>query len=171
MPETLKRSFNAQSIFTEDELRDRVISLQDFDEVEYDFVRKSFDDAYDKSRPFGKRLISFIAGESKLGRGVGTVLDIATVFLPSGVRSGRWALQRIITKKTTKTMGLNQKKTLLSKTVWSAILIALIAILNALGVDFVNDPEVMQSIWNVGYALAGAFGLYGLRDAIDKKRT
>lgn len=61
------------------------------------------------------------------------------------------------------------KPKLMSKSIWSAILIALTAILQAVGVDFVGDPEVMSRIYQTMYGLSGAFGLFGLRDAVGKQ--
>lgn len=108
---------------------------------------------------FGQKLRLTWRGKTKAGRIAGTVLDIGEVFLPRQFSNIRTRIQSTIM----------DKPKLMSKTVWSAILIALTAILQALGVSFVDNPETMQVIYNVMYPLAGAFGLFGLRDAIGKQ--
>lgn len=47
-----------------------------------------------------------------------------------------------------------------SKTIWSAIALALIGVAKAYGLELPYDAIV---------TLCGAFGLYGVRDAIGKK--
>ena len=53
------------------------------------------------------------------------------------------------------------KKIYKSKTVWAAGIIAIVGILNAAGINVPTDLVV---------SLAGALGIYGLRDAIDKNK-
>ena len=48
-----------------------------------------------------------------------------------------------------------------SKTIWSAVIIAGVGICQAFGVELPFE---------VIYSLAGAFGIYGIRDAIDNKK-
>ena len=64
----------------------------------------------------------------------------------------------------------NSKPKYLSKTVWAAIIVAVTAILQALGVDFGANPEIVGTVFTIIYALAGAFGLYGLRDAVGSRK-
>ena len=86
-------------------------------------------------------------------------------FTPKPVRVGfTW-----INKKLIQNDMIKDKKWYQSKTVWSAILLVLTAILQALGVDVAGSPEVMTTIYEVLYVLAGAFGLFGLRSAIGDK--
>lgn len=89
----------------------------------------------------------------------------AIQFTPRPVRIGfSWVNRKLIQNDMIK-----DKKWYQSKTVWSAILLVLTAILQALGVDVVSNPEVMQSVYEVLYVVAGAFGLFGLRAAIGDK--
>ncbi len=48
-----------------------------------------------------------------------------------------------------------------SKTIWAAGIIALVGILNAMGIDVPTDLVI---------TLAGALGVYGIRDAIGKNK-
>ncbi len=48
-----------------------------------------------------------------------------------------------------------------SKTIWAGIIIALCGIAQVFDINLPYD---------VIYSLAGAFGLYGIRDAIDKNK-
>lgn len=66
---------------------------------------------------------------------------------------------------------IKDKKWYQSKTIWSAIIIALTAILQYAGLDFAGNPEVIQAAYEVIYVLAGAFGLVGLRSAIGEQIT
>ena len=56
---------------------------------------------------------------------------------------------------------MEKKPFYLSKTIWAAIMIAAVGILKAFNVDIPTDLII---------SLAGAFGIYGLRDAIDKNK-
>lgn len=156
-----------------------LLENKDFDRIQTPQVAEQtvnwMEAAMDRKQPFGTRLTNFIAGESHLGRGVGSVLDFATIFLPFGnkVDNARDAI-RIITgrrqKQNNKTMAiLNDKPWYQSKTIWSAILIVVAGLLQAFGVDIAGNPEVTQTVYQILYTLAGAFGLYGLRDAIGDK--
>lgn len=131
-------------------------------EVEYEF-----ETAFDTSKPFKERFKAFIRGENKAGRYAGRILDFISVFLPKGYSTARQAAQGIL--NINQTPQKMDKKWYQSKTVWSAILIALTAILQALGLDFVTNPETMEVIYTVIYALAGAFGLFGLRLAVGER--
>lgn len=145
------------------EMSDDVKYLSDVaQEVEYEF-----EIAFDTSKPFGERFMAFMRGENKAGRYTGRILDFISVFLPKGYSTARQATQGIL--NINQTPQKMDKKWYQSKTVWSAILIALTAILQSVGLDFVGNPETMEAIYSVMYPLAGAFGLYGLRDAIGKK--
>lgn len=91
--------------------------------------------------------------------------DLIITFTPRPVRIGfNW----IGNKLKTSTM-IKDKAWYQSKTVWSAILIVVTAVLQALGVDVAGNPETMQTIYEVAFILAGAFGLVGLRAAIGDK--
>lgn len=127
------------------------------------------DKAADRKRPFFKRVKNFVKGENALGRKVGLVADLAMFFLPSGVRSGREAVQRIITKKDKRMPVLKDKPWYRSKTVWSAVLILITGILQASGVDLAANPAAVETAYQILYTVAGAFGLYGLRAAIAEK--
>lgn len=110
---------------------------------------------------FGQKLRLTWRGKTDVGRIAGTVLDIAELLPIKGEVIGNL-------RKRLRGRHMDKPK-LMSKTVWSAILIALTAILQALGVDLVSNPETMQTIYEVMYSLAAAFGLYGLRDAVGKQ--
>lgn len=131
----------------------------------YNFLDK----AADRKASKRSRIKNFIRGENKLGRKVGLVTDLAMFFLPSGVRSGREAVQRIITKQEKNMPVLNDKPWYRSKTIWSAVLILITGILQAAGVDLAANPAAVETVYQVIYTIAGAFGLYGLRDAISKR--
>lgn len=123
----------------------------------------------------GNTITETAAGRNTVGRVLGSAIDVGLIFAPYG---GRLDNARQTAKVA---LGLQRRKfqhnpnpmdkpRYLSKTVWSAIIIAATAILQAVGVDFVSNPETMQTIYNVAYSLAGAFGLYGLRDAVGKMK-
>lgn len=128
-----------------------------------------FERAANRQATTSSRIKNFIRGENALGRKVGLVTDIAMFFLPSGVRSGREAVQRIITKEEKRMPVLNDKPWYQSKTIWSAILIVITGILQAAGVDLGANPAAVDTIYQVIYTVAGGFGIYGLRDAVGKK--
>ena len=48
-----------------------------------------------------------------------------------------------------------------SKTIWAAAIIALVGVLNAMGIEVPTDLVI---------TLAGALGVYGIRDAIGKNK-
>lgn len=148
----------------------RMDRLRELSESRIRNVEVEFEKFYEKDRSFIDRAKSFVKGETEAGRTVGIIFDV--VLLPfTKARTARELARIVINRKQKVTnMALSSKKWYQSKTVWSAVLILLITVLNVLGLDFVNDPEVMTQVWNVSYALAGALGLYGLRDAIDKQR-
>ncbi len=54
-----------------------------------------------------------------------------------------------------------EKKWYLSKTVWAGVVIAGVGIAQAFGISLPYE---------VIYSLCAAFGLYGVRDAIDKNK-
>ena len=116
-----------------------------------------------------KRMYGFglkvVRGRNKAGQAIGGGLDIAGLFVPA-IAKFRTIAKRTLNLTQPTTM---DKPKLLSKTVWGAIIIALTALLQAFGVDFSADPELVNHIYEVVYGLAGAFGLYGLRDAIGQK--
>lgn len=115
------------------------------------------------------RIKNFIQGENEMGRKLGLITDLAMFFLPSGVRSGREAVQRIITKEEKPMPVLKDKPWYQSKTIWSAVLIIITGVLQALDVDVAANPAAVETVYQVLYTVAGAFGLYGLRDAIAQK--
>ena len=116
--------------------------------------------------PKRNRLKETLTGNNKLGSIAGKVLDVASIFLPDWAVKGRKAIQT----KTSKVMPiLNDKEWYQSKTIWTAVLVLLTGILQALGVSAVENPETMQTIYTVLYHILAAFGLYGLRDAIGEK--
>lgn len=122
----------------------------------------------------GNTITETAAGRNTVGRVLGSAIDVGLIFAPYG---GRLDNARQTAKAA---LGLQRRKfqhnpnpmdkpRYLSKTVWSSIIIAATAILQAVGVDFVSNPETMQTIYNVAYSLAGAFGLYGLRSAVGEQ--
>lgn len=128
------------------------------------------DKAADRKQPFFKRVKNFIKGENALGRRMGLVADFAMFFLPSGVKTGPEAVQKIITKQESQMSVLKDKPWYQSKTMWSALIIAITGSLQAfVGVDVTANPELMETIYQLVYTLAGGFGLYGLRAAIADK--
>jgi len=147
-----------------DTSKKNIRNIDDVDRTIADFM-----DASNRKRPLGKRIASFIAGQSKVGSIVGSIVDFATIFLP--YRSQINKVRRVIKRKVSPKTMLQNKKWYQSKTIWSAILLILTAILQAVGVDLAGNPEVMATVYEVVYVLAGAFGLYGLRDAIDQQRN
>lgn len=130
---------------------------------------ENFEIAVDRNKPFGKRVLAFVKGENRMGRKVGAVLDIATIFLPGGVKTGREAVKTILTKKNKAMPILRDKPWYESKTIWSAIIILITGILQAAGVSFVENPETMQVIYVTIYHVSAALGLYGVRDAVGDK--
>lgn len=124
---------------------------------------EQFDRAFDRNKSFFSRVKSFVKGENKLGRKVGAVLDVAMIFLPGGVRTGREAVQVILNKKQNVMPLLKGKVWYESKTMWVAIFTIVLGIFSSFGID---DPELMSVVLTVGGTLAGAFGLYAVRDAI-----
>lgn len=139
---------------------------EDIPEVELKKVEQEFDIVFDYKKPFKERFKAFIRGENKAGRTVGMVLDGLSLFIPR-LRTARNLARHVLTKKQ-KAM-IKDKPWYQSKTIWSAILIVITAILQALGVDLASNPELTQTIYEVAYILAGAFGLIGLRSAIGEK--
>jgi hypothetical protein len=127
-------------------------------------VEHHFEIAFDPSKPFLERVGNFLSGESKLGRKAGAILDIATIFIPYGgkVNQTRTAIKTI----TGKAMDKPRTK---SKTIWGAAIIVITAVLQAFDVDLNANPELVEAVYQVVYALAGFLGLYGLRDAIGKQ--
>src|SRR5690625_2427873 len=118
------------------------------------------------------KIIILLMCESHLCRSVGAVADIAMIFLPGGVRSGREAVQRILNRQQTKRPMpiIKDKPWYQSKTIWGALFTILFAVLLNFGVDITANPELTDSILQVAMILSGAFGAYGLRDAIGKWR-
>lgn len=127
-----------------------------------ELVYDSIEDAVNRNRSFGNRVMSFIAGQSHLSRGIGILLDIGTVFLPFGVRTGREALQVILKRKQRQMPLLTEKKWYQSKTIWGAILVIVTALAQHFGIE-------TQIAYEFLYALAGALGLVGLRHAVSPK--
>jgi hypothetical protein len=117
---------------------------------------------WQKVKDFGSNLIQ---GENSIGKYLGLGLDVGESFLPKWVSRIRDIFQSKLTKRTM----LNGKKWYKSKTIWSAILIVVLAVLQGVGVDLMANPELTSTVFEVLMLLAGAFGLYGLRDAIDKQ--
>lgn len=132
-------------------------------------IELNFEYAIDKRNPFVRRVKAFIRGETKVGRKVGAFLDIATIFLPRA-KSGREALKIILQRKQRAMPILKEKPWYESKTLWGAILVVLFALLQAVGVDPIGNPELTDTILQIAMIVSGAFGLYGLRSAIDEKR-
>lgn len=140
----------------------------DIPEVELKAVEHEFEKVFDYKLPFKERFKAFIRGENKAGRTVGMVLDGLGLFIPR-LRTARNLAEHVLIKKH-KAM-IKDKPWYQSKTVWSAILLVLTAVLQALGVDLAGNPEITNTVYEVAYILAGAFGLFGLRAAISDKIT
>src|SRR5690625_682673 len=122
----------------------------------------AYDFALDRRNPFFRRVKAFLRGETKLGRKAGIILDVATIFLPGAARDGREAAQRILQRKNRPMPILKDKPWYKSKSIWSAVLIIVAAICQAIGLDPVIAYEFI-------FAIAGAFGLIGLRQAAAEK--
>ena len=158
------KNIPARLLMEDYELSDReAIEIVGYETFSY------FERAANRQATASSRINNFIKGENALGRKVGLVTDLAMFFLPSGVRSGREAVQRILTKEEKRMPVLNDKPWYQSKTIWSAILIVITGILQAAGVDLGANPAAVDTIYQVIYTVAGGFGLYGLRDAVGKK--
>jgi hypothetical protein len=112
-----------------------------------DFVIESIADSIDRNRPMGKRIASFIAGQSKLSRGIGSVLDFITVFLPFGQPIDK--LRTIIQRKLRTTMPSRIKPIFERKSFYEG----LAAVLGAIGITIY--PEAAMQI------IAGVFGIIG----------
>ena len=110
--------------------------------------------AFDRNNRFRDRVKAFIKGENELGRGVGMIADIAMVFLPSGIQSGREAAQRIIEKQTKRAMPKRVKPYLKQKSTWEGIA----AILGAVGVTIY--PEAMLEIVTGVFTVIGGIELW-----------
>jgi len=110
--------------------------------------------AFDRNNRFRDRVKAFIKGENELGRGVGMIADVAMVFLPSGVQSGREAVQRIIEKQTKKTMPKRVKPYFKQKSTWEGIA----AVLGAIGVTIY--PEAMVQIVTGVFTVIGGLELW-----------
>ena len=103
--------------------------------------------AFDRNNRFRDRVKAFIKGENELGRGVGMIADIAMVFLPSGIQSGREAAQKIIEKQTKRAMPKRVKPYLKQKSTWEGIA----AVLGAVGVTIYPDAivEIVTGVFTV----------------------
>lgn len=114
-------------------------------------------------------VVKTIAGQNGIGRAGAVVKDALSQvgLLPPVLNKGSDLIGNALKRK--QNISTMDKPKLLSKTVWSAIIIALTALLQAFGVDLASDPELTVHIYETIYGLAGAFGLYGLRDAISKQ--
>ena len=110
--------------------------------------------AFDRNNRFRDRVKAFIKGENELGRGVGMIADIAMVFLPSGIQSGREAAQRIIEKQTKRAMPKRVKPYLKQKSTWEGIA----AVLGAVGVTIY--PEAIIEIVTGVFAVIGGIELW-----------
>lgn len=150
----------------------------DFQKVKGDEIkdlRQAWADGDSFLEKVGNLVTKTAAGRNTVGRVLGSAIDVALMVAPHGSKIDR-------VRRTAKSaLGLNTRKfqhnpnpmdkpKYLSKTVWSSIIIALTAILQAAGVEFVSDPQTMQTVYTLMYSLAGAFGLYGLRDAVGKMK-
>jgi len=116
-------------------------------------------------RNFWRRIKRTWNGRNKIGKYLGLGLDVGESFLPKWVSR----IRDIFQSQTKRKPMLQGKKWYKSKTIWSAILLVVIAVLQALGVDLMANPELTATVFEVAMMQAGAFGLYGLRDAIDKQ--
>lgn len=139
----------------------QITGIPDFEEQDESITDIALDE--NKTKRFFKRLWH---GKNKVGKYVGLGLDVMESFLPKWVSR----IRDIIQSQTKRKVMLQGKKWYKSKTIWSAILIVVLAVLQALGVDLSADPELTATIFEVAMLLAGAFGLVGLRDAIDKQK-
>lgn len=127
---------------------------------------------FTKQTTFWQRLGNFIKAENKAGRYAKILKDFALIFVPYGrtISSASEMATEIISDNKKRKPMLQDKKWYQSKTMWSAILLLVTATLQALGVDLMSNPELTATVYQVAMMLAGAFGLYGLRDAIGKQK-
>lgn len=123
-------------------------------------IIEALHNATDRKAPLGVRIGNFVSGQSKLGRGIGQFLDFITIFVPYGNRIDkvRTVIQRKLRPKTM----LQDKKWYQSSTIWSALLILVAAGAQAVGIEPIVAYEFI-------FAIAGAFGLVGLRKAVSQK--
>jgi hypothetical protein len=152
---------NVGNIEEEFEIEGEVPELSDEQKKQFQ-SRYGKRSGWQKVKDFGSNLIQ---GENSIGKYLGLGLDVGESFLPKYVSRIRDVFQSKLKKRTM----LNGKKWYKSKTIWSAILIVVIAVLQAVGVNLMANPELTSTVFEVAMLLAGAFGLYGLRDAIDKQ--
>src|SRR5690554_5542996 len=115
----------------------------------------AFNYAVDRRNPFFRRVKAFLRGETQLGRGVGIILDIATVFLPGGIKTGREAVQLILNRKENAMPILKEKPWYESKALWGAILVVLFALLQAVGVDPLRNPELTDTVLQIAMIISG----------------
>jgi len=103
-------------------------------------AERNFNMALDRRAPLGARIKRFLLGESKLGRTFGAVADIAMIFLPGGVRSGREAVQKILNRQTKyRPMPERVKPYLKQKSTWEGIA----AVAAAIGLFISPEGAVM----------------------------
>lgn len=114
--------------------------------------------ATDRSRRFGERVKRFIAGENDLGRGVGKVIDFATIFVPWGDKVT--AVRKVVNRKLT-----NDTMPKMKEPSTKSGLAVIASILALIGVNF--DPEIAMTlagkvITGVSLLVAGVTGLFEL---------
>ena len=162
-PESIITDSQRKSLL-EDRARKNITRTIDVDVTIEDLI-----EAANRRRPLLDRIKSFISGQSRLGATVGSILDVVTIFVPWGNAISK--VRKVIKRKTNPMLKLNDKAWYQSKTYWSAIIVLLTGLLQMAGVGFVENPEVMQTIYTIIYHVAAALGLVGLRDAVDKKKV
>jgi hypothetical protein len=113
-----------------------------------DFVIESIADSIDRNRPMGKRIASFISGQSKLSRGIGSVLDFITVFLPFGQPIDK--LRTIIQRKLRSTMPKRIKPFLKQVSTWEGIALGA----GAIGI-FVSPEAATMIVGGIFSIVAG----------------
>jgi hypothetical protein len=130
---------------------------------------QAYNTAHDQSKPLGKRIINFITGQSKLGRSVGNVLDIATVFAPQigFLRKFLKLRQRSETEIIKKIVSRKMDKPLYkSKGIWGAATIVVATILKLLNID-IPETDVEAILTGIQYIGIG-LGIWGVRDKQGK---
>lgn len=152
--------------FTEGNMPPTSLPHINLDKETIDTYKKVFQ----KDTTFFERFGNFIRAENKAGRKAKIIKDFLLIFVPYGrtISSATEMATEIITEKQNNM--LQDKKWYESKTIWSAVILVITSLLQAFGVDLMANPELTATIYEVAMLLAGAGGLYGLRDAIGKQK-
>lgn len=142
------------TIKTNKELREYLVQdleLVNIPDIEHaQLTINAYRKALDKRNSFGRRLVSFLTGQSKLSRGIGSVLDFVTIFVPYGrqVKNARELIKLLLTRK---------EKPMLKK---------ILSIKNFINVKDENGEisgkEIVASVIQLALATAVVYGVVAL---------